>query len=288
MALLVVTGCSSDDGDPGEATPAPSPGSPGSTDGPSYVAMGDSYTAAPGVGETVDVGCFRSSSNYPALVAAELGLSLTDVSCSGATTTSLVGVFETAAGPVPPQFSALTPETDVVTLRMGGNDEGLFTEILLTCPTLRDQDPDGAPCRDALNAGGSDQALATIALVQGRLTSALVGIRDRAPDAEIVLVGYPQLAPAQGQCELLPLTPGDYDYVRSLMMALGAATEAAAAEAEVEYVDVLAASEGHDICAGEEAWVNGVGGPTDRAIEMHPFGEEQQAVAELLVEALED
>ena len=288
MALLVVTGCSSDEGDPGEATPAPSPGSPGSTDGPSYVAMGDSYTSAPGVGETVDVGCFRSSNNYPALVADALGLTLTDVSCGGATTTSLVGVQETSTGPVPPQFAALTPETDVVTLSIGGNDEELFTDLLLTCPTLRDQDPDGAPCRDALNAGGSDQALATIALVQGRLTSALVGIRDRAPDAEIVLVGYPQLAPAQGQCELLPLTPGDYDYVRSLMIALGAATEAAAAEADVAYVDVLAASEGHDVCAGEEAWVNGVGGPTDRAMEMHPLGEEQQAVADLLVETLDD
>ena len=69
------------------------------------------------------------------------------------------------------------------------------------------------------------------------------------------------------------------------MAALGAATEAAAAEAEVEYVDVLAASEGHDICAGEA-----VGQRRRRhhrrASTMHPFAEEQQAVADLLVEAL--
>jgi lysophospholipase L1-like esterase len=235
--------------------------------------MGDSYTAAPGVPETVDVGCFRSSSNYPALVAEELGLALSDVSCGGATTTSLVGVQETSAGAVAPQFAALSPETDVVTLSIGGNDDGLFGELVSTCLALKEQDPDGAPCRDAMNADGSDRALATIDLVQERVTSALVGIRDRAPDAEI---------------DLLPLSPGDYDYVRSVMVTLGAATEAAAAAAEVAYVDVLAASKGHDVCAGEDAWVNGVGGPTDRAIGMHPFGEEQEAVAALVVEALDD
>jgi hypothetical protein len=248
--------------------------------------MGDSYTSAPGVGETVDATCARSSSNYPSLVAADLGLALTDVSCGGATTTSLVGVQETPSGAVPPQFGALTPGTDVVTLSIGGNDEGLFADLLTTCLGLRDEDPDGAPCRDAFNAGGSDRALETIALVEGRVTSALQGIQDRAPEAQVVLVGYPQLAPAEGECDLLPLTPGDYDYVRDLMTALGAAGERAAAAAGVAYVDVLTASEGHDICAGADAWVNGVGGSTDEAMAMHPFAAEQRAVADLVVEAL--
>ena len=251
--------------------------------------MGDSYTSAPGIADTIDAGCFRSAGNYPSLIADELGLALTDVSCGGATTTSLVGVQETSAGPVPPQFAALTPETDVVTLSLGGNDDGLFTQILETCLTVRQQDPEGAPCRDTLSAGGTDQALATIELVQTRLTSALIGVRDRAPDAKIVLVGYPQLAPASGTCDVLPLAAGDYEYVRSLMIALGTATESAAEEAEVGYADVLAASEGHDICAGAEAWVNGIANDDGRAgMGMHPFAEEQAAVADLVVEALDD
>ena len=103
----------------------------------------------------------------------------------------------------------------------------------------------------------------------------------------MVLVGYPQLVPAAGSATSCRSADGDYDYVRELIETLGAATEAAAAEAGVEYVDLLAASAGHDICAGEDAWVNGVGGPTDEAMGMHPFGAEQEAVAALVVEALE-
>jgi lysophospholipase L1-like esterase len=282
VALVILAGCGSDQTDAGEPTPQPSEGAS------AYVAMGDSYTAAPGVGETVNAGCHRSDSNYPALVADELGLELTDVSCGGATTTSLVGVQQTSEGAVPPQFAALTPETDVVTLSIGGNDKGLFADLLSTCVFLRAGDPGGSPCRDAFNADGTDRALETIEVIRTRVTSALVGIRDRAPDARIVLVGYPQLVPDSGQCELLPLTPDDYDYVRGLIETLGAATEGAAADADVPYVDLLAASEGHDICAGEDAWVNGVGGSTDEAMGMHPFGREQEAVAELVVEALGD
>jgi lysophospholipase L1-like esterase len=290
VVSLAGSGCTSDEARPEAATPT-TPAATTSEDSttreaPTYVAMGDSYTSAPGVGETADAGCFRSSSNYPSLVAADLGLALTDVSCGGATTTSLVGVQETPSGAVPPQFAALTPETDVVTLSIGGNDEDLFPELLGTCLAVRGQDPDGAPCRDTFEADGTDRAMEIVELVQHRVASALTGIRDRAPGARVVLVGYPQLAPADGQCEQLPLTPDDYGYVRDLLSALGAATEAAAAEAKVDYVDVLAASEGHDICAGADAWVNGVGGTSSGAMAMHPFAAEQRAVADLVVEAL--
>src|ERR1017187_444451 len=60
-----------------------------SANGQSYVALGDSYTAGPGmlpVSATAPPGCGQSQKNYPHLVASVLGLSLTDVSCSGAKT----------------------------------------------------------------------------------------------------------------------------------------------------------------------------------------------------------
>ncbi len=37
------------------------------------------------------------------------------------------------------------------------------------------------------------------------------------------------------------------------------------------YVDVLGASAGHDICAGDQAWVNGVTRIPEVAVEYHPF-----------------
>jgi hypothetical protein len=276
-ALVVLAGCGSDDG--------------GRSDddlrGQTYVALGDSYTSAGGVPEIIDAGCGRSSVNYPRLVADRLGLELTDVSCSGASTTSLVGAQQTVDGPRPAQFAALGKDTEVVTIGIGGNDENFLGVLFTTCLAVRDSDPDGSPCRDAMNTGGTDVLEAALELIETRVTSALAGIRDRAPDAEIVMVGYPQLVPDEGQCDILPLTPEDSDYFRSLMEGLGAATEAAAAEADVHYVDVLEASEGHDICAGDDAWVSGVV-DTGRAATMHPFAEEQKAVAELVVEALRD
>ena len=173
----------------------------------------------------------RSSANYPSLVAAELGLALVDVSCSGADTLALVGSQQTGSGPVPPQFLAITPETEVVTMRIGGNDEGLFRSLVETCLGVAAEDRAGSPCRDAMTAGGTDQALEKIDTIATRLTSALAGILDRAPGAEVVLVGYPQLVPERGTCDILPLAAGDYAYVRELTVALGAATAKAAADA---------------------------------------------------------
>ena len=86
--------------------------------GASYVSMGDSYTAGPGIAPpspTAPADCAQSAANYPHLVATALNLSLTDVSCSGAKTEN----FTVAQyGDQPPQFNALSASTEVVTIGM--------------------------------------------------------------------------------------------------------------------------------------------------------------------------
>ena len=163
---------------------------------------------------------------------------------------ALVGAQETGSGPVPPQFLAITPETEVVTMGMGGNDEGLFRSLVETCLGVASEDRVGSPCRDALTAGGTDEALEKIDTITTRLTSALTGILDRAPGADVVLVGYPQLVPERGTCDILPLAAGDYAYVRELTDALGAATAKAAADAGVAYADVLGRARGTTCAPG--------------------------------------
>ncbi len=258
------------------------------TDPAQYVALGDSYTSAPGIPHIVEEGCFRSNRNYPSLVADELNLTLDDVSCGGAATTALVGVQETTTGPKPAQFDALTEDTELVTLGIGGNDEGLFGVLIAKCLELGQQQSTGSPCHDYMNADGQDKVLTTIKLIQERITSALVGIQDRAPDAEVVLVGYPQLVPDRIRCATLPLSTGDYSYIRQVMSVLGQSTERAAKTAGVHYVDLLAASKGHDVCAGADAWIQGMlPEPNRPGVSMHPYAEEQEAVAELVVDALD-
>jgi len=102
----------------------------------------------------------------------------------------------------------------------------------------------------------------------------------------VVLVGYPQAVPAKGRCKILPLAKGDYPYVRSILVALDKALATAAKKGKATYVDLLGPSKGHDICAEDDAWVNGIATDVNRALAFHPFAEEQQAVADLVLKAL--
>jgi hypothetical protein len=304
-ATAALTGC--DDGPPGATVGNPDATADSSTGGasagatnepdtspyPTYVALGDSYTSAPGVPETeLQSGCLRSNGNYPSLVAAQLrarhDTTFVDVSCSGATTLSLVGSQRAADRVIPPQFEALTPETSLVTVGIGGNDLELFTTMVGGCVTVAQQDPEGAPCRDYMEETGKekDLLLEKIDKIAARVTSALKGVRDRSPQAEVVLVGYPQPVPAKGRCKMLPLAEGDYPYVRRIVTELGDALKGAARKAKASYVDLLGPSKGHDICAGEDAWVNGIAPDVNRALAFHPFAEEQQAVADLVLAKL--
>src|SRR5277367_5481120 len=122
------------------------------TSSSAYVAMGDSYTAGPGItppSPTAPPGCAQSEANYPHLISSVLRLSLTDVSCSGAKTENFTVPQVVPGGANPPQFNALTPSTKVVTVGMGGNDGNLFGTLLLGCTKLDAGKPNvGAPCQE--------------------------------------------------------------------------------------------------------------------------------------------
>ena len=61
----------------------------------------------------------------------------------------------------------------------------------------------------------------------------------------------------------------------------------AASAAGATFVDVLGPSEGHDICAGADAWVNGLEARPGVAAAYHPLASGQAAVAELVEQALQ-
>ena len=63
----------------------------------------------------------RSARNYPHLIAGRLGLDLTDVTYSGATTAHIVRERQNGA---PPQVDALEGSEYLVTITIGGNDAG--------------------------------------------------------------------------------------------------------------------------------------------------------------------
>lgn len=289
-AVLVLGGCT------GGADPAAGPGSGSPSQAPrqpalSYVALGDSFTAAPGIPATDGAdGCLRSSHNYPSLVAERLerdhDVTLADRSCSGADTSSLTREQEIGRDPRPPQLDALDRGTDLVTLSIGGNDFGVFLRLVGGCVARAAQDPGGSPGRDSARGQG-DLLARTQARIEDRLVAAIEEVERRAPRAQLLVVGYPQLAPARGGCpELLPLAAGDVPFARQVNHALTHNLARAAERTRTTYVDVWRASAGHDICA-DEPWVNGQQGVQGGAIPFHPLPAGQRAIAELVLDAVD-
>jgi lysophospholipase L1-like esterase len=256
-----------------------------------YVALGDSYTSAPLVPlpELLSLGCVRSTSNYPKMLATKLRVyQFTDVSCGGADTTNMTAPQSTPVGTADPQFNALRPDTDLVTLGIGGNDFGVFGDIIGTCPGLRASDPTGAPCKAHFTVNGVDTLKARIVQTQARITTVVQGIKERSPQATIALIGYPKIAPEYGTCpSILPFADGDYSYLYSIEQALNAAVANAAAATGAAYVDMFGPSTGHDACAPDgQAWIQGKDINLLRALNYHPRYEGQAGVASLTYKTL--
>jgi lysophospholipase L1-like esterase len=253
-----------------------------------YVAMGDSYTAAPLRPTERAQACMRSKRNYPRLVVAQLeNTKLVDVSCSGASTISLISTqgFDRDDVVRPPQLDALTRSTDLVTVSIGANDFRLFNSMIYECLDRAKENPDGAPCRRFNNQGQRDRLESTIEKIEPRVSSVIAEIKQRAPEARILLVGYPKLLPDTGTCSYrMPLAKEDYAYARHINEVLATGIRDAGISAGAEYIDLYSASEGHDICSSEP-WIAGVHG-AQRAMGMHPYPTEQQAVADLILEKL--
>src|SRR6266496_6482611 len=248
-----------------------------------YVALGDSYTSGPLIPDQVGspAGCLRSDHNYPSLVKAALApSSFQDISCQGADTTDMLGSESVPLGTNPPQFSALTTGTSLVTVQISGNDIG-FASIVAWCAGLSVINPFSSPCKNHYTSGGTDQLAAAITQTAPKIDAMLKGIHQRSPNARVLVVGYPVLLPDSGYgCwPLVPIAYGDVPYLRGVEKKLNKmlATEAAAYGAR--YTDTYTSSIGHDVCQIPGTnWVEGVV-PTSPAAPFHPnaLGERNMA-----------
>ena len=255
-----------------------------------YVALGDSYTAGPGIPtQTPDSGgCGRSDHNYPHLVAAALAVGrFTDVSCRSATTAQMTAPQALPGGLTNgPQFDALAADVDLVTVGIGGNDIG-FGEIIVTCVRLSLLLPVGAPCRHHYTRSG-DEIGQRIDATAPKVAAVLAGIRERAPTARVLVVGYPVILPAAGPgCwPLMPIAVGDVAWLRDIEGRLNAMLADEAAAAGATFVDTYAGSVGHDVCQlPGRKWVEGIV-VTAPAAPVHPNARGMANTAQQVLAAL--
>jgi hypothetical protein len=242
--------------------------------------------------QEVPYGCLRSDHNYPSLVAHDLGARLTDLSCAGATTGDMTSSQGVTPGPAnPPQLTAVTAATQLVTLGIGGNDIH-FSTIAESCASPT---PTGHPCQDKYDNGGAgpDTIDQWISDTAAKVDNVLGLIHQAAPQARVYVVGYPAIFPEQpllagapeGCWPTLPVAPDDVPYLRAKEKELNAMLAAQAAltsySSYTTFVDTYTPSVGHDACEPPVVrWVEPAV-PASPAAPVHPnlFGMQGMAAA---------
>lgn len=254
-----------------------------------YAAIGDSYTAAPQLYRQIhDVtpgDCYQSDRNYPHQVAKVIKpKSFTDVSCSGAFTRHLTQAQWTKSGSNAPQEDALSDKTRLVTIGLSGNDTTLLP-LFFSCAGKPHDPAHPSNCVQRYRSNGNDEFLASVKRTAPKIDTMLNAVAEKAPDAAVFVVGYPQITPSDGtDCpDEMPFTAADLTYLDDGIRALNAELRSAAVEHGMTYVDTWTPSRGLNVCAPRnKRWIESVV-PTSPAFAMHPnpVGEHGMALAVL-------
>lgn len=240
------------------------PAEPVLPQGARYVAMGSSFAAGPGITQSADTPpdrCRRSVDNYAHQLARRRSLNLVDVSCSGATTAHLLGPWDTLA----PQLDAVTADTRLVTVTIGGNDVNYVGSLIGAADGGTVQWPDAA-------------AWTRLAESFDRIANE---VRRRAPDARLVFVDYVTLLPQGAPCAQTPVTARQADVARAIGARLERETAAAATRAGAGLIRASALSRRHDPCAAQP-FAYGSPPPVEGAAPYHPNLAGMTAIADAL------
>lgn len=206
-----------------------------------YVALGDSYSS--GVGTRTyyaDSGsCYRSAYAYPVLTAQAIGAPLTFAACSGAKVPDVLN-----------QLGGLSATTSYVTVSVGGNDAN-FAGVITSCAR-----PWPWTCwGDITNSNNYIRNT-----LPGTLDNLYAQIRTRAPNARVVVVGYPRVFNGE-ECNVgARISNGEQVELNNTANLLATTIAGRAAAAGFRYADPRTAFTGHAVCDDVE-WINGLSNP---------------------------
>jgi lysophospholipase L1-like esterase len=199
-----------------------------------YVALGDSYSSGLGAGDTSG-SCDRGPNAFPALWAkAHSPASFTFAACSGARTSDVIAS----------ELSSLSTSTTLVSITIGGNDVG-FANVMETCWLHTT-----STCENNI-ATAEKHASTTL---PGLLNTTLADIRAHAPNAKVVVLGYPDFYDLNARF-CLGLSGGDHAAIDTGINDLDALIKTAATKAADTFVDVRPAFTPHELCSGSD-WLH--------------------------------
>ncbi len=200
-----------------------------------YVALGDSYTSAPLVPNPTGSPqlCLRSTHNYPQDVRAAISPILVHRRELQRRDDRRHDARANRSAPeraIAPQFNALGPGDSLVSVGIGGNDADLIG-VAEECVKLDALWPFGDRCKAHYQSGGADTEVQKIDSVQPLVAAVIQGIHARAPQARVLVVGYPDGLPQNGtNCyPIVPFSDADVSWFNSLEIDLNAVLASAAA-----------------------------------------------------------
>jgi lysophospholipase L1-like esterase len=249
--------------------------------------LGSSFAAGPGIKPRLDKAASRSGRNYPHLVAEALGLELTDVTYSGATTANILSEPQ---GEAPPQLDAVGPDTELVTVTVGGNDLdyiGTFLRGSMMNTLARPVGLFSKRLGNRIRARVSYlKEQAEFDAVADRLVEIVNRIRESAPRSRILLVDYLTVAGPTTRPRLdVPLNEEQLPSVVMMADGLAQSFAKAAARSGAELVTASAASLGHGV-GSAEPWTTGFGLRPGGGVGYHPNEAGMAAVADLVIQQL--
>jgi lysophospholipase L1-like esterase len=216
---------------------------PAQAAGPAYVALGDSYSSGNGAGSYISSSgdCHRSNNAYPARwAAANSPASFAFVACSGATTSTVTSS----------QLGSLNASTGLVSITVGGNDAG-FADAMTTCVTSSDT--------TCLNRLATARSFITSTL-PGRLNTVYAAIKNRAPNARVVVLGYPHMY-VEPSWWCVGLSETKREAINDTADVLNSVISARAAAHGFRFGDVRPTFDGHELCSGDD-WLHDLAIPT--------------------------
>lgn len=226
-----------------------------------YDALGDSYAAGAGAPPYDGSACARSDLAPAHLIDGRMKIRLDDfAACSGARTTDLLAN----------QLGALDADTDLVTVSIGGNDIG-WGQAVGACVLGTD-----AQCAGALGVTTS----VISAVLPSLLDQTYAAISASAPEAHVVVTGYPRLfSPEYGS--YLQASPAEQQAMNDGADLLNAVIAERAAAHGFQFVDVTSRFVDHGVNA-PDAWILGI----HDAAAFHPDLDGYRAYAAALTSAI--
>lgn len=207
-----------------------------------YTALGDSYSSGVGTREyySTSGSCYRSPHAYPVLAARQTGVTLTFAACSGAKVADVKNN----------QVGSLNSATRFVSVSVGGNDAG-FAGVITQCAK-----PWPYTCWAEINE--ANRIIRDV--LPGRLNTLYSTIRGRAPNARVLVVGYPKIFNGE-QCNFASrISPGEQAELNKTADLLDNTTRGRAQAYGFTFVDPRARFTGHAVCDDVE-WINGLSNP---------------------------